>query len=112
MDLSDSPTEAEFRSDARTFLEKHIHEAPADLEGHDGEGWDVRLAALKHWQELLYDNGWVAITWPEAHGGRGAGPVEQIIWNQECQRVKAPAPIGIVGIGMILFSSLWFLLTK
>lgn len=100
MDLSDSPAEAQFRADARTFLEKHIHEAPPDLEGHEGEGWDERLAALKHWQELLYDNGWVAITWPEAHGGRGAGPVEQIIWNQECQRVKAPAPIGIVGIGM------------
>jgi alkylation response protein AidB-like acyl-CoA dehydrogenase len=97
MDLSDSPSEAAFRAEARAFLEEHIHEAPPDLEGHEG---DERLAALTRWQKLLFDNGWVAITWPESHGGRGAGPVEQIIWNQECQRVKAPAPIGIVGIGM------------
>lgn len=100
MDLSDSPSEAAFRAEAREFLERHVHEVPSDLE-HEGDAdWKGRLSALRYWQRLLFDNGWAAITWPEEHGGRGCGPVEQIIWNQECVRAKAPSSLAIVGIGM------------
>lgn len=100
MDLSDSPSEAAFRAEARAFLESHVHEVPSDLD-HEGDAdWGGRLDALHAWQQLLFDNGWAAITWPTEHGGRGLGPVEQIIWNQECERAKAPSSLAIVGIGM------------
>ena len=100
MDLSDSPVEAAFRAEARLFLDQHIHEAPPDLDHRDPGDWEEKLSALKRWQQLLFDNGWAAITWPEAHGGRGRGPVEQIIWNQECQRARTHSSVSIVGIGM------------
>ncbi len=99
MDLADSATEAAFRAEARVFLEGNIHLAPSDLADPAGE-WEQGLAARKQWQRVLYDNGWAAITWPAHHGGRGLGPVEQIIWNQECVRARAPSSISIVGIGM------------
>lgn len=99
MDLADSPAEAAFRSDAEAFLEDHIHLAPPELGDSAGE-WEATLAASKKWQRLLFENGWAAITWPTEHGGRGCGPVEQIIWNQECARAKAPSSVNIVGIGM------------
>lgn len=100
MDLSDSPSEAAFRAEARAFLDGHVHEVPSDLD-HEGDAdWGGRLDALHAWQTLLYENGWAAITWPAQHGGRGLGPVEQIIWNQECERAKAPSSLAIVGIGM------------
>ncbi len=100
MDLSDSPEEAAFRATARAFLDRHAHQAPPDLDPSEETPWETRLATLKAWQRLLFDEGWVAITWPTEYGGRGLGPVEQIIWNQECLRAKVPAPVGIVGIGM------------
>ncbi len=99
MDLADSPEEAAFRSDAKAFLEHHIHLAPPELGDSDSE-WDETLAASKKWQRLLFENGWAAITWPTEHGGRGCGPVEQIIWNQECARARTPSSVNIVGIGM------------
>lgn len=99
MDLCDSPSEEAFRKEARAFLEQHAEETPGEL--LDGEGeWEESLAASKAWQRLLYDNGWAAITWPKEYGGRGVGPVEQIIWNQECDRAKSPSSVNIVGIGM------------
>lgn len=99
MDFSDSPSEAEFRREAREFLEKNIHTAPGDL-SESADEWEQGLAARKEWQQLLFDNGFAAITWPREHGGRGLGPVEQIIWNQECGRARAPSSVNIVGIGM------------
>ncbi|MCZ7530061.1 MAG: acyl-CoA dehydrogenase family protein [Acidimicrobiia bacterium] len=99
MDLADSPEEAAFRSDAKAFLDDHIHLVPTEL-GDSGGEWDQALAASKKWQRLLYENGWAAITWPTEHGGRGCGPVEQIIWNEECARARTPSSVNIVGIGM------------
>jgi len=99
MDFCDSPSEAAFRKEAREFLDSNIHEAPGDLSESAGE-WEKSLAARKRWQQILFENGFAAITWPEAHGGRGLGPVEQIIWNEERSRARAPSPVNIVGIGM------------
>ncbi len=99
MDFCDSPSEAAFRKEAREFLEANIHEAPGDLSESAGE-WEKSLAARKRWQQILFENGFAAITWPVHHGGRGLGPVEQIIWNEERNRARAPSPVNIVGIGM------------
>jgi len=99
MDFCDSPSEAIFRKEAHEFLAANIHEAPGDLSESAGE-WEKSLVARKKWQRILYENGFAAITWPEAHGGRGLGPVEQIIWNEERNRARAPSPVNIVGIGM------------
>ena len=99
MDLCDSPAEAAFRCDARTFLEQHAHAIPDELVDSSDE-WEATLAEAKAWQRLLHDSGWGAITWPKEHGGRGGSPVEQIIWNQECDRAKAPSSVNIVGISM------------
>lgn len=98
MDLNDSPAEAIFRKEACNFLESH---APLvkDLDTSHGD-WEPMLEILTEWQRILFEHGWAAITWPEEYGGRGGGPVEQIIWNQECMRVGVPASINIVGIGM------------
>ncbi len=99
MDLSDSPEEAAFRCEARTFLERHVHATPEELVDSSGD-WEEALAESKRWQRLLFENGWAAITWPKEHGGRGGSPVEQIIWNQECDRARTPSSVNIVGIGM------------
>jgi len=37
-------------------------------------------------------DGWLAVGWPAEYGGRGYGPVEQLIFLEETQRARAPYP--------------------
>ncbi len=99
MDFRDSPQEAAFRAEARAFLEKHAPSERWDYYAEDLD--DERMLRLsKAWQRTLFDNGWGAITWPADFGGKGLGPIEQIVWNQELSRVGLGESIFVVGIGM------------
>jgi alkylation response protein AidB-like acyl-CoA dehydrogenase len=40
----------------------------------------------------MASDGWLAVGWPAAYGGRGYGPVEQLIFLEEAQRATAPYP--------------------
>ena len=99
MDLRDSPAEAAFRAEVRAFLEAH---APGEYVHVWGQNVDHEavLRASRAWQATLYRHGWAALTWPREHGGRGLGPIEQIIWNQEMARAGLGESIFVVGIGM------------
>jgi len=99
MDFHDSPKEAAFRAEAQAFLAAH---RPERWEHPFDEGIDeARLLALsKAWQRTLDEHGWAAILWPAEHGGRGLGPIEAIIWNEELARVGLAESPFVVGIAM------------
>jgi alkylation response protein AidB-like acyl-CoA dehydrogenase len=99
MDLADSPREAAFRAEARAFLEAH---RPARLEHPFDEDVDEErlLAQSRAWQRALCEHGWAAVLWPTEYGGRGGGPVEAIIWNQELARLGLGESLFVVGIAM------------
>jgi alkylation response protein AidB-like acyl-CoA dehydrogenase len=99
MDLRDSPKEAEFRAEARAFLEAHAPEEPIDFFDDEADEQELLERSLR-WQSTLFDHGWAAVTWPRAYGGRGLGPIEQIIWNQELARAGLSETLFVVGIGM------------
>ena len=56
------------------------------------------MARAKAWQKLKFEKGWACLGWPKEFGGRGAAPMEQIIWGQE--EAKYDAPTGVFGIGL------------
>jgi alkylation response protein AidB-like acyl-CoA dehydrogenase len=99
MDFRDSPNEAAFRAEARAFLEAH---KPARWEHPFAEDVDEEqlLAGSKAWQTTLFENGWGAILWPREYGGRGVGPIESIVWNQELDRLGLGESIFVVGTAM------------
>jgi acyl-CoA dehydrogenase len=101
MDFQDSPAEAAFRAEARAFLERH---APRDLPDYFDADVELDEAAFlgrwRPWQRLLFEHGWASITWPRRYGGRGLGPIEQMIWNQERARVGVGESLFVVGIGL------------
>lgn len=100
MDLNDSPQEAAFRAEARAFLDAHAPAEPMP-QYHKEFVQDERLVDRhRAWQRKLYDDGWGALTWPAAYGGRGLGPIEQIVWNQELGRVGLGPSLFLVGIAM------------
>jgi alkylation response protein AidB-like acyl-CoA dehydrogenase len=99
MDFRDSPSEAAFRAEATAFLAEH---APARFRSYTTEGADMEEVFREHvaWQKTLAAHGWGALTWPRAYGGRGLGPIEQIIWNEELTKRGAAHSMLAVGIGM------------
>lgn len=87
MRREDTKEEAAFRAEARAWLEAH---APLIGEGWARAGHAHTPAAeqawfdrCRAWQQTLYDAGWGAITLPEAYGGRGGGPAQQLIFDEE-----------------------------
>lgn len=93
MDFSDSPEEAGFRQEARSWLQAN---APTDTETKDLD----HIAAAKLWQKRKYDAGWACIRWPKEHGGRGATAIEQVIFGQEESKFATPDAIFAIGHGM------------
>ncbi len=104
MDLEDTSEEAAFRAEARAWLG-----AKAPLRSSGGGHALRRLRSLadpehvarcKRWQATLYDGGWAGLTWPEEHGGRGASPIQQVIFNQEQARFDVSVGAFAVALGM------------
>ena len=93
MDLSYSPHEERFRAELRVWLEQH----PPDPEPENLDAW---VAYGKAWQRRLYEAGWCGVAWPKAYGGRGATLIEQIIFQEEMARSKAPLLINLAGLTM------------
>jgi alkylation response protein AidB-like acyl-CoA dehydrogenase len=95
---SDSPEEAAFRMEVRTWLEANL---PAALRGRTNR---PPPAELMPWYHALSRKGWIAPHWPKRHGGMGATLNEQIIMAQELARVGAPQlpAQGLNHIGPIL----------
>ncbi len=71
VDFDDTPDEAAFRIEARTWLEAHAPAkgGPDDFSTGFVEGSmdpDEFMERAKAWQRLLVDEGWAGITWPKA----------------------------------------------
>jgi acyl-CoA dehydrogenase len=105
MDFDDSPAEAAFRAEVRAWLDVHASRKSdgtvrlSVLEGFDDRPETIERA--RQWQHRLYDGGWAAITWPVEHGGRGAGPLESIVFGEELGRYDVPVQLFTIGLGMI-----------
>lgn len=101
MDFSFTAQEELFRQELRVWLEENL---PAGwLQGEvqlDKESKEYELF-LRDWQRKLYEGGWAAIAWPKQYGGRSATLMEEIVYQQEMVRVKAPALINYVGLHMV-----------
>ena len=103
MDFNDTPEEAEFRAEAREFLEKHSKplaagESPA---GMAERGDPDTIKRSQEWQATKKDNGWACLTWPKEYGGRGATPSQSVVWNQEEGKRSTPPNVFGIGIGML-----------
>ena len=105
VDFEDSPAEAKFRAEVRAWFDEHAElkntasQSLSVLQGFDDtpEG----IARGKQWQRKLADAGWGVLTWPTEYGGRGAGPLESIVYNEELARYDVPVQLFTIGLGMI-----------
>jgi alkylation response protein AidB-like acyl-CoA dehydrogenase len=94
----DTPAEAEFRMNVRTWLEANL---PVALRGRTAR---PPPSELMPWYRTLSHKGWIAPHWPKEYGGMDATLNEQIILTEELARVGAPQmpAQGLNHIGPIL----------
>ncbi len=101
MDLDDTPEQAAYRAEVRSWLDQHSSEAPV-LQGPGAiVDEDEIIAARRIWQGKLAEGGLAGVTWPKEYGGQGRGPIEQVICNQEIARAKVPGILDAIGVGML-----------
>ena len=100
MDLSPTPEQDAFRREIRAWL---VDNLPWEY----GRGLPPRfddlgeeVAFLRTWQASLAAGGWVGVAWPESYGGRGAGPAEHFIVQEELARARAPEMVGRIGLNL------------
>jgi len=105
MDFEDSPEEAAFRAEVRTWLDAN---AKPKLKREASDPMDERSdpAAMKRareWQKTRAEKGYARITWPKGMGGIGGTPMQSIIYGQEESKYDVPAggPFAI-GLGMCI----------
>ena len=100
MDFELTVQEQRFRDALRAWLQEQL---PA--------GWGktvfepvelpARIAFLKDWSRKLHAAGYTGLSWPKEYGGAGATLMEQVIFNEEVARVKAPTPYNGIALGMV-----------
>jgi alkylation response protein AidB-like acyl-CoA dehydrogenase len=100
MDLTTTPDQEHLRDEFRAWLHEHL---PWEY----GVGLPPRFTDLgeevafgRRWQADLASAGWVGVTWPTAYGGRGLGPGENFVVQEELARARAPELVGRIGINL------------
>src|SRR4051812_13086145 len=97
MDFRDTPEEATFRAELRSWIEANLPQSAGDYDPDKPRGDED---AARVWSRKLYDAGYAGLTWPEEYGGAGAPYTHQAIFLEESARHQAPGHIGVIGLGM------------
>jgi alkylation response protein AidB-like acyl-CoA dehydrogenase len=96
VDLTHSPADEAFRSEARAWLTAHVPAGPLpSLE--TGEGF----AAHRAWEAELAADRWSVVSWPAAYGGRDAGLLRWLVFEEEYYAAGAPGRVGQNGISLL-----------
>jgi len=112
MQWEDTPEQAAFREEVRTFISERFPaeyrpdpDAEHSLEPEDvwGYNWPVdrvcsdpdRQAGARKWAGVLAERGWIAPHWPAEYGGAGLTAPEEFILHEEMMRARVPTVNGI-----------------
>ena len=103
MDFNDTPEEAAFRKEVRTWLDANATRKSDDKQSFRARNDDPELLKkAKEWQAKKAEAGYARITWPKEFGGRGASPILQVIYQQEEANYLVPLGFFDIGLGMCI----------
>jgi alkylation response protein AidB-like acyl-CoA dehydrogenase len=100
VNFSLTPEQEAFRDRVRRWLAANI---PSEWTGRTLGSEVPRPHAyefLRQWQRMLYEAGFIGLTWPKEAGGQGLSFMEELILHEEMALAKAPPILNILGIGM------------
>ncbi len=93
MDFRFSTDDLAFRDEVLAFLGEQLPPGWADLsEGpaEDGAANRERWQFTRRFHQALAERGWLTLGWPQEHGGAGAGPIRQALFNETMAHQRAP----------------------
>ncbi|MQA00827.1 MAG: hypothetical protein GEU80_16145 [Dehalococcoidia bacterium] len=110
MDWNDTPEQATFRQEVRSFIEGKLppryqrrpdgSASPYNWQSDRKKDEPEAQQAAADWAAALKEKGWVAPQWPKEYGGAGLTPMEQFIYNMEMTSAGASG-VGGSGVSML-----------
>jgi alkylation response protein AidB-like acyl-CoA dehydrogenase len=98
VDVRFSPADEAFRLEVRAWLEDNLVGEFAALRGRGGSGdLEGAIELRRAWEKRLADGGWTCVGWPKEWGGRGLELSQEVIFNEEYARARAPGRVGHIG---------------
>jgi alkylation response protein AidB-like acyl-CoA dehydrogenase len=105
VNFEDTPEEAAFREECRTFLSQHAElkdpSASRITMSTMAEDEEAHIKACRDWQRTKAEAGWAGLTWPVEFGGRGLNGLLQGIFLEEEARYDLPVGMFAQAIGMV-----------
>ena len=107
MKLSFDPAVEEFRQD---FLEwfRENRPTPEEMAAEPRQSSAHLPEWAKQWVRRQFDAGWLVPGWPKELGGRNAGAVETLVYQEELRKADVPRSTNPQGLGIIAPSILDF----
>jgi alkylation response protein AidB-like acyl-CoA dehydrogenase len=110
MRIAYTPEQERLRRELRgyfgTLMTPEVRAALAPPVGGDGDYGDGQ--AYRQVVRQLGRDGWLALSWPEEHGGRGGTTLDQLIFTDEAAIARVPVPfltINTVGPTIMRFGT-------
>ena len=90
------PEAHEFRSGVRDWLARSI---PSEWAGarRGALSESDEIAIRRQWDRLLAGSSYACLTWPVEYGGRGLGPIEELLFYEEAAAANVPEELGLIG---------------
>ena len=102
MDFEDTPEEAAFRAEARTFLDANAERKTPGSGFEMPDSVDELITMAKVWQAKKATAGFAGIIQPKEYGGRGGTTMERVIYDQEEANYITPIGVYEIGLGMCI----------
>ncbi|MEA3077075.1 MAG: hypothetical protein QOF60_1983 [Actinomycetota bacterium] len=87
MDVRYPPEAETYREKVQAFLAEKL---PADWKGIGALGHEAAERFTAEWRNVLYENGYLAVSWPKEYGGQALSPLEQVVLAEEFARAGVP----------------------
>jgi alkylation response protein AidB-like acyl-CoA dehydrogenase len=105
MNFDDTAQESAFRVEAKAWIAANAPKQYEEELKKSSLGRTVLKGAnvldvAKAWQKKKAVAGWACLHWPKEYGGRGASPIERVIWQQEEGAFGKLSFTFIIGHGM------------
>jgi alkylation response protein AidB-like acyl-CoA dehydrogenase len=89
MDLNLTAADEAFRGQVRRFLDESLTDELKEATRLTS-GVFAEFEIGQRWHKALYEQGWIAPSWPVEYGGTGWSPMQRFIFDRECAAAGTP----------------------